>query len=425
MKQALASMQHRGVRAAWNAWLELATIAAANKRRLVSAGKAFAGDVSRKAWVTWLDMVTLERDHVHQREVLRLAVRRMVLQSEGRAFESWRAFAHAAAASQAKVRSCLLALSPKGQAKRKAFISWKAAAASVGVMQRAASSLINRGLRGGWNGWIEYATEEAQRRAAMSKAITAMTQRQERAALNTWITFAEAASEHRRLLLSAAAAFKGDGMRKAFMKWMTAAREQLHAHSLALRLAGRLTQAPLARAISTWKSSAEDRLLAMKLIAKSAAHLTTGVGRAWTQWRSLMKSWYRLKRFARRLLRREVVRAWAQWQDWAERQRKLRRLIKRGLESDLYRALLKWNDSMLNTGKLRRFASRLFHRGLSKTFDTWAAHVEAIKRANRRMRPIARRMLLRQLGASLNKWLGMAAEGRRQRAIGRPLTPCP
>ena len=128
--------------------------------------------------------------------------------------------------------------------------------------------------------------------------------------------------------------------------------------------------------------AAEDRLLAMKLIAKSAAL----DDRRWARMDSVAKPNEKLvpsKRFARRLY---VAKwCWAQWQDWAERQRKLRRLIKRGLESDLYRALLKWNDSMLNTGKLRRFASRLFHRGLSKTFDTWAAHVEAIKRANRRM----------------------------------------
>ena len=135
MGSSLASMQNRGIRAALNAWMEFAEAAANDKRRLLSAGKAFTGDVTRKAWYSWQEMVALEHDLARQREAMRTSLRRLINQSLSRGFESWLTLAQEAAAKQAKMRSCLTALSPEGRAMRKAFNSWSETAAQVRNMQ--------------------------------------------------------------------------------------------------------------------------------------------------------------------------------------------------------------------------------------------------------------------------------------------------
>ena len=419
MGGSLASMRNRGIRLALNAWMELAESAANDRRRLLSASKAFTGDVSRKAWYSWLEMTTLQHELARQREGMRSSLKRFIMQSQSRAFESWCMLAKEAAAKQAKMRSCLATLSPEGRAMRKAFNSWGEAAAMLRNLQRAASSLVHRYTRLGWNGWVEFADEQAQRQKAMSKAVASMSQRGERAALNSWVAFAEAAGEQRRLLKSAGAAFKGDGARKAWNQWVHVAAAQSHSRRLAMQAAGRLIHAPMARALLTWQAVVVERSRALDLIAKSSKFFADGTGRAWNQWCSLMASWYRLRRFARRLLRRDLVRAWGQWEESADARRRLQQLSKRALNSDIYHAWLQWSTSLLDMSRMRRFASRLLRRGLAKTFDTWLEQVDAIHQVRKRMKPIARRMLLRGLGAALNKWLDVASEGRRLRAIGR------
>ena len=419
MKRALTSMCNRGIRLALNAWMELAESAANDRRRLLSASKAFTGDVSRKAWYSWLEMTTLQHELARQREGMRSSLKRFIMQSQSRAFESWCMLAKEAAAKQAKMRSCLATLSPEGRAMRKAFNSWGEAAAMLRNLQRAASSLVHRYTRLGWNGWVEFADEQAQRQKAMSKAVASMSQRGERAALNSWVAFAEAAGEQRRLLKSAGAAFKGDGARKAWNQWVHVAAAQSHSRRLAMQAAGRLIHAPMARALLTWQAVVVERSRALDLIAKSSKFFADGTGRAWNQWCSLMASWYRLRRFARRLLRRDLVRAWGQWEESADARRRLQQLSKRALNSDIYHAWLQWSTSLLDMSRMRRFASRLLRRGLAKTFDTWLEQVDAIHQVRKRMKPIARRMLLRGLGAALNKWLDVSSKGRRLRAIGR------
>ena len=419
MRKAAASLCNRGLQSGLNRWIEFAYEASEAQRRLRSAGKAFSGDVTSKAWYSWLEAAELQRDLSRQRASMVIALKRFVMQNQSRAFETWQCLAAAAAAAQKKMRSCVTSLSPEGRAMRKAFNSWCDVAASTRSLHRAASSLMHRCMRAGLNSWTEFADEEAAKRLAMRKAIGALAHRGLRAALNGWATYAEEASEHRRKLAAATSAFVGDGMRKAWNKWSTITDEEAHRKRLAMQAVSRLAHAPLARAWSSWRGLMRDRLHALDLASRTVSFFANGTGRAWNQWVSLMPSWYRLRRFARRLLRRDLLRAWGQWEVVMEERKRLQRFGKRALNADLTHAWAMWIGSMLDSHRMRRFASRLASRDLGRGFDTWADLVAAENRSRARLKPFVRRMLQRGVNNSLNKWQDVAHEGRRMRTIAK------
>ena len=411
LRHAFISMQNRQLRPALNAWSEHARQAAEDKRRLLSAGKALMGDNLRKGWFSWQEMV-------EARHSMATALRRFMMQSQHQAFGSWREFAEEAGEARAKLKGAMAALSPEGRAKRKGFNSWREAAEQVNNMRRALSALVNRSMLMGWNAWAEYAQERAAGLAAMGKAVSSLRNRGMRSAFNGWSECAAELSEGKRRLKAAASAFKGDGMRKAWNQWLTAAAEGAREKQLATKAVSRLMSAPLARAWASWLQMAEERAHALQIAERASQFMMGGTGRAWNQWCSLMDQWYRLRRFARRLLRRDLVRAWGQWEAVAEERSRLQRFAKRALNGDLTHAWLKWHESLSDTDKMRRFTARLMNRGLAAAYDTWAGHVEAANRARKRLRPFGIRLRQRGLSSALNKWCDVAAEGRRMRAIG-------
>ena len=111
------------------------------------------------AWRSWMEMV----DSRHR---LRQTAHRMVLRKCVRAIRLWRA---ANKSKRQHLRNSVAAMSPAGQAQRRALNTWTGYVTQRAVMRRAVSALVLRSQRVSFNTWSETlrSTATARRQAAM------------------------------------------------------------------------------------------------------------------------------------------------------------------------------------------------------------------------------------------------------------------
>ena len=97
LRQSLGSMQHRGLRASMNAWMEYTQATMEGLRQLRASMSALQGNGLRKAWLSW---VCVASDRSHRQ----MAVRRVLMRSLYSAFKDWRSIATGMQAQRPGIR---------------------------------------------------------------------------------------------------------------------------------------------------------------------------------------------------------------------------------------------------------------------------------------------------------------------------------
>ena len=182
-KRAAKSLIHRNLRKGWNGWIAMRE---EKRRRLVllkAAAASFANRGLRAATNSWLAMV---------------AEKEAAAAKLAGAGQSWVNRARNAAWRK---------LSHLGEQRRK--------------VKRAASSLIHRNQRKGWNGWIEMVAEKARMTALLSAAAFSFKNRGLRAAMNGWLSMV---STRAAALLRGGHAGVAFANRELFKGWCTLVR---------------------------------------------------------------------------------------------------------------------------------------------------------------------------------------------------------
>lgn len=176
---------------------------------------------------------------------------------------------------------------------------------------------------------------------------------------------------------------------------------------VAHRAMTRLLNRPLSHAWNTWRSEQRRQQRALRAVRQGMSP----IGKAWRCWLQQMSLWYRLRKFARRMLHRSISRAWERWFDSLPPHARLRKFTRRMRNKPILKGWNQWTAVWLKATQLRRLARRVVNRGVARALRHWQnVHAELV-----RLRTFGRRMIKRNLAKALRSWMELSAD--RQRMI--------
>ena len=259
MKRAAAALAQRGLRSGLTAWVEAAADFA-YRRGLLFGIASPKGRAMRRGLNSW-------RALAEERALMRRAGASLRHRGLRAATSAWRETARERRARARRMTGVLKSLSPKGRAMRRGLNSWRGMVAQRTLMRRAAAAVAQRGLRFGFNGWLDAARELGHQRFLLS-SIVSPEGRALRRALNSW----RARLDEHRHMLRATAALRNKEVFVALNTWRSYARER---RVWSARIGGALKALSpegraMRRGLNSWRRMVEERAMMRKVTTARA-----------------------------------------------------------------------------------------------------------------------------------------------------------
>ena len=336
LKRAASSMIHRNQRKGWNAWRAMYVEKNRRLALLTSAAASFANRGLRAATNSWVAMV---------------AERKASLAKLADAGKSWVNRARNAAWRK---------LARLGEQRRK--------------VKRAASSLMNRNQRKGWNGWVDMVAEKARRMVLLSAAASTLKYRGLRAAINSWFDLVESRAAMFVRGGRAGAAFANRELLKGWNSMKRIGRMRGNAR----RAAASLLMRDLRRGFNGWHSGVRPGS-PPDAIATGDRRRCKAAMACWREWTEDVQRLERVARgpFAVAVTQRGVLKGWRRWAAAGSRRAQARVALMHALGRSVAVAVRTWfgllGDRDLKMDRRRRafvLSLRLMlRRGWLRWFD--------------------------------------------------------
>ena len=309
---------------------------------LIMACNVFLNKTIALGWQhfqTWT--VVLKNDN----QLKRRALAALVSGNFRKAWSTWRAAAAALAVSSRRRRVAIQEWA--GAGRRAAWLTWQEATVEWKMLMRAALAFITPAMRRGLLAWTRAVKEKAEKLMKLQSAAASMLDFDLRRALNSWVEQARAEVEKARRMRAAALEILGGKQRAAWRSW-----KELVDERRKLRHAAKgLTSPGLRRAMTTW--------IEMAIASKSNRDM---LRRGMTSMRNVP-------------VRKAYNTLRAMWEQLCWMRKALASMIyaqaRRGLNAWMARHLALRNATR-ESRKLAIFAARLLKGGKVKYgFDVW------------------------------------------------------
>ena len=420
---ATLSPEGRNMRAALNTWVAFADAAAARRRRLGSALNELAGCGCRKGWNRWREFV----DDIHR---MGTAASRFFLREASRAFAAWAETAGGMATRAARARGALRSLSPEGRALRMGLNSWMERAAQGAKMRRAASSMLNKGLKLGLNSWAAWVDKRHEQMALLhraahgigsnllraflawaarleegddtaSRALKHLMNRQLSGGWNSWC----ATVQLTMLAASAVARLRCRKLKMAVNSWAAILDGDGDLHEKVITQARRMKAATTTlRAINSWKEKGRQYRLMRNA---GQGFRNGGIKRGLNGWAAYteerLEMLRKLTKGAAGLRNGNLRKAWSAWEETAFRPDPMGAALSRWANGALVAGLLRWKAATEEALIMLKGVLGMRNGKLKLCWNTWGSWLEE-RLAKRAAIAAALKGMASGLRAPFNSW---------------------
>ena len=359
----LAAMLHRQMRKASNSWIAFASQRAKALQVLRLGASIFIMGTTRRFWNSY---VTIALANKRKEDAMRAVIARMRHRGLFLGFESWRQVRTDRRTSLRKAELAVSEWQEKGP--RRAYFKWRAVSVVHTTLNAAMRSLVERGVRMGFNSWLALAQGRVaffrKLRHGASIFITCTARR----FWNEYSAIARANKRKDEAMRAIVARITNRGIALGFYSW------------LQLRTGRRTNLRKAELAVGEWQQK--------------------GPRRAYFKWQAQAAVYTKVKGATRSLVLRGVRMGFNSWLALAQGRATFFRALRRGASIFVFGTTRRfWNSyvaiALANKREhdaTRAVIERMTHRGLFLGFDSWTGAW------------IERRTTLRKAERALSEW---------------------
>ena len=354
---------------------------------------------------TWT--VVLKKDN----QLKRRALAALVSGNFRKAWSTWRAAAAALAVSSRRRRVAIQEWA--GAGRRAAWLTWQEATVEWKMLMRAALAFITPAMRRGLLAWTRAVKEKAEKLMKLQSAAASMLDFDLRRALNSWVEQARAEVEKARRMRAAALEILGGKQRAAWRSW-----KELVDERRKLRHAAKgLTSPGLRRAMTTWIEMAIASKSNRDMLRRGMSSMRNiPVRKAYNSWHAQTQQLIHMRRAFKAIMHRGKRLAMNVWLETVAHDNESLAIRKRALSSiknkPLRQAFNGWHELASGRSetlrKMRMVISSMRNKGLRAAMNAWVEQATERSEALRKMRKASASMRNSGLAAAMNSWVEQA-----------------